>query len=259
MKYSIAEDGGRPTTGATAWSAALTRASPRSIHQAGTLVAPSATPTSAKETTKVSVTIASAASVLLFTVHLLPRGRAGDRPSISRWIASRLRLHPRRGDARAVSCCKHGTPLSRRVAVSRSSKTPHERTWRRWRPGRGKRGAPGRIRTCDLKIRSLLLYPAELRARGRRKYVRRSTGREDGAGDGSRTRDPQLGRLMLYQLSYSRPRSAGRDGRIRTADPLLPKQVRYQAAPRPGAGQYTARPRAPSPRAADATPRGTAA
>jgi hypothetical protein len=25
-------------------------------------------------------------------------------------------------------------------------------------------GAPGRIRTCDLKIRSLLLYPAELRA-----------------------------------------------------------------------------------------------
>ena len=27
-------------------------------------------------------------------------------------------------------------------------------------------GAPGRIRTCDLKIRSLLLYPAELRAPG---------------------------------------------------------------------------------------------
>jgi hypothetical protein len=24
------------------------------------------------------------------------------------------------------------------------------------------------------------------------------------AGDGTRTRDPQLGRLMLYQLSYSR-------------------------------------------------------
>jgi hypothetical protein len=24
------------------------------------------------------------------------------------------------------------------------------------------------------------------------------------AGDGSRTRDPQLGKLMLYQLSYSR-------------------------------------------------------
>ncbi len=27
-----------------------------------------------------------------------------------------------------------------------------------------------------------------------------------GAGDGTRTRDPQLGRLMLYQLSYSRSR-----------------------------------------------------
>jgi hypothetical protein len=28
---------------------------------------------------------------------------------------------------------------------------------------------------------------------------------ETGAGDEARTRDPQLGRLMLYQLSYSRP------------------------------------------------------
>jgi hypothetical protein len=27
--------------------------------------------------------------------------------------------------------------------------------------------------------------------------------------------------------------SVSRDGRIRTGDPLLPKQVRYQAAPRP--------------------------
>ncbi len=25
-----------------------------------------------------------------------------------------------------------------------------------------------------------------------------------GAGDGARTRDPQLGKLMLYQLSYTR-------------------------------------------------------
>src|SRR5450756_681322 len=112
-------------------------------------------------------------------------------------------------------------------------------------PPKEKDGAPGRIRTCGLKIRNLLLYPAELRARdmvaARRPGV--CSGRGDqkannGAGDGSRTRDPQLGRLMLYQLSYSRPeRCAGRDGRIRTADPLLPKQVRYQAAPRPGAGR----------------------
>jgi hypothetical protein len=32
-------------------------------------------------------------------------------------------------------------------------------------------------------------------------------GAECGAGNGVRTRDPQLGRLMLYQLSYSRPKS----------------------------------------------------
>jgi hypothetical protein len=47
-----------------------------------------------------------------------------------------------------------------------------------------------------------------------------------GAGDETRTRDPQLGRLMLYQLSYTRPRfeisnfkfeiSYGAGGRIRT-------------------------------------------
>src|SRR4051794_30297475 len=29
-------------------------------------------------------------------------------------------------------------------------------------------GAPGRIRTCDLKLRRLVLYPAELRARAER-------------------------------------------------------------------------------------------
>src|SRR5712692_3722607 len=43
-----------------------------------------------------------------------------------------------------------------------------------------------------------------------------------GAGNGSRTRDPQLGKLMLYQLSYSRPRplsraDASRGGRWRQA------------------------------------------
>ena len=46
----------------------------------------------------------------------------------------------------------------------------------------------------------------------------------DGAGNGTRTRDIQLGRLTLYQLSYSREalvrnqhtKSAGAEGRIRT-------------------------------------------
>jgi hypothetical protein len=36
---------------------------------------------------------------------------------------------------------------------------------------------------------------------------------------------------MLYQLNYRR--KSGRAGRIRTDDPLLPKQMRYQAALRP--------------------------
>ena len=35
-----------------------------------------------------------------------------------------------------------------------------------------------------------------------------------GAGNGTRTRDPELGRLALYQLSYSRQN--GGEGRIRT-------------------------------------------
>jgi hypothetical protein len=33
-------------------------------------------------------------------------------------------------------------------------------------------GAPGRIRTCDQRIRSPTLYPAELRARGREESLR---------------------------------------------------------------------------------------
>ncbi len=35
-------------------------------------------------------------------------------------------------------------------------------------------------------------------------HGKRSRSRNDRAGDGARTRDPQLGKLMLYQLSYSR-------------------------------------------------------
>src|SRR5438105_13527501 len=40
----------------------------------------------------------------------------------------------------------------------------------------------------------------------------------DGAGDGTRTRDIQLGRLELYQLSYSRSFDDGGGGRIRTSE-----------------------------------------
>jgi hypothetical protein len=31
---------------------------------------------------------------------------------------------------------------------------------------------------------------------------------ETGAGDGIRTRDTELGKLVLYQLSYARPKTA---------------------------------------------------
>ncbi len=37
----------------------------------------------------------------------------------------------------------------------------------------------------------------------------------NGAGNGVRTRDPQLGKLMLYQLSYSRWRKAATKSRSR--------------------------------------------
>ena len=34
--------------------------------------------------------------------------------------------------------------------------------------------------------------------------IRSQAPRSSGAGDGTRTRDPELGKLMLYQLSYAR-------------------------------------------------------
>src|SRR5664280_1748097 len=73
-------------------------------------------------------------------------------------------------------------------------------------------GTPGGIRTPDLEIRSLPLYPAELRAREtsssrqvpRSGTVPAATWVVNGAADGTRTRNSQLGRLMLYQLNYGR-------------------------------------------------------
>ena len=79
-------------------------------------------------------------------------------------------------------------------------------------PRRPVNGAPGRTRTYDPRLRRPMLYPAELRAL-------------DAAGQRSSGRNLGPGR-------------AGRGGRgrgIRTPDPLLPKQVRYQTAPYPAA------------------------
>ena len=63
-------------------------------------------------------------------------------------------------------------------------------------------GLPNRSRTCDLRLRRPLLYPAELWA--------------------DRNKD--------YQIKV------GRGGGIRTHDPLLPKQMRYHAALLPDKG-----------------------
>ncbi len=66
--------------------------------------------------------------------------------------------------------------------------------------------------------------------------------RGSGLPGGDRTPDPQLRRLMLYptelradvkkahEVSFFRMFN-GRSTRIRTLDPLVPNQVRYQAAP----------------------------
>ena len=63
-------------------------------------------------------------------------------------------------------------------------------------------GLPGGNRTPDLQLRRLLLYPTELPAD---------------------VRDP-------FQETTSQ---TGRGGEIRTPDPLLPKQMRYQTALHP--------------------------
>ena len=57
-------------------------------------------------------------------------------------------------------------------------------------------GVSEEIRTPDPRLRRALLYPAELQTHLMKYYI--------GAGDEGRTRDIQLGRLTLYQLSYSR-------------------------------------------------------
>jgi hypothetical protein len=91
-------------------------------------------------------------------------------------------------------------------------------------------GTPGGIRTPDLEIRSLPLYPAELRAQMASSRRRASThGTNDTLGCQWRALPIEL-----------RPRS-GRAGGIRTHDPLLPKQMRYQTALRPDLARMTSK------------------
>src|SRR5665811_1317500 len=76
----------------------------------------------------------------------IPRARAGVTRREPARLGGRLRIAGRLGRHRLL--CR---PALRLLVHGFSSE--------------GSVGAPGRIRTCDLKIRSLLLYPAELRAR----------------------------------------------------------------------------------------------
>jgi hypothetical protein len=57
-------------------------------------------------------------------------------------------------------------------------------------------------------------------------------GQRNGAEDGTRTRDPHLGKVMLYQLSHfrsmSRPPDGGAESQIRTGDTAIFSRVLYQ-------------------------------
>ena len=89
--------------------------------------------------------------------------------------------------------------------------------------------AQERDRTADLVLTKDVLYRLSYLGKWRRwcisaprqpsllppcLWTSRQT--QDGAGNGTRTRDPKLGRLALYQLSYSRVMKSGGEGRIRT-------------------------------------------
>ena len=109
-------------------------------------------------------------------------------------------------------------------------------------------GAPGRTRTCNPQLRRLMPHPFDAPLSPAQSDRAPPASLSGGAPGRTRTCNPQLRRLMLYPLSYGRSFSGttrytssegarfqivGRGGRIRTADPLLPKQLRYQAALHP--------------------------
>src|SRR6187431_3629656 len=60
----------------------------------------------------------------------------------------------------------------------------------------------------------------------------RDRDRMNGAEDGTRTRDPHLGKVMLYQLSHFRPEHVppigGAESQIRTGDTAIFSRVLYQ-------------------------------
>src|SRR4051812_14238901 len=87
--------------------------------------------------------------------------------------------------------------------------------------------------------------------------------KENGAEDGTRTRDPHLGKVMLYQLSHFRSMTdqvVGAESQIRTGDTAIFSRVLYQLSylgpdPGPRGGPSARRRIARSPN--EQQPRGT--
>ena len=70
-----------------------------------------------------------------------------------------------------------------------------------------------------------MLYPNELRAQNMLKMPRNALAEP--------ARNKKVERLDLTERLEFNNKSVGRGSRIRTYDPLLPKQMRYQTAPYP--------------------------
>ncbi len=77
-------------------------------------------------------------------------------------------------------------------------------------------GAPGRTRTCNPRLRRPMLYPVELQAPSLSLALTRSSSV-----------------FIVAKKTLNPVHPTGRGGGIRTPDPLLPKQLRYQAALHP--------------------------
>ena len=88
-------------------------------------------------------------------------------------------------------------------------------------------GAPRGNRTPSLWIRNPMLYPIELWA-----LI------AHGAADETRTRNPYLGRVMLYQLSYSRGTLVGATGLEPATSCTQGMRAPSCATPRHNAGYY---------------------
>jgi hypothetical protein len=74
-----------------------------------------------------------------------------------------------------------------------------------------RRSTPELRGRCRAQAASLRAYQSLKISKGQnQKFVLLKSG----AGDEIRTRDPQLGRLMLYQLSYTRPKISDFEFRI---------------------------------------------